>query len=351
MKKSTTSKALLIVLISSTYNLFADSSFCISNNHNTIHIIGEHHSDENCQKLQNRLQEEAMSGRIILAEEGRSFGDINQNNIFGINDDKLHLFQRAFSLYIDFALYKIIQDIIVNGDNSEVKAQLNLIKSYLQFFNSPAKDILSGINGSLQNIHKLTILLSNQEILQSFVKSHIYPTINFEKINQINENHSLETPFFLNICEDISQWMNLLKDITTDLLLQSVQNEEVSNQVITFITLFEEYVGIDIDNKINRFPTIMTDYVKYKQFDVEHIVFDLHNPVFLDNIINIFESNKSQEKPFYVIVGNGHTPFLNKELSQRGYTVKLNDIAEEAYEEFNSHMEELHKKVGEFSEL
>lgn len=78
-------------------------------------------------------------------------------------------------------------------------------------------------------------------------------------------------------------------------------------------------------------PLALLDTMNFDKF-IDNIKFNDRNHVFLRNIIQIFEDNKFQEKPFYVVVGAGHAPFLYEKLVKKGYEVRMNNWAQDAYD-------------------
>ncbi|PWU06942.1 MAG: hypothetical protein C5B43_01055 [Verrucomicrobia bacterium] len=318
------------IILLSYFNLFAVESD-INKEPNTIHLIGEIHDDKECIKFKDALKKDANDEKIILALEGWGFREDNKNheccNVFGIEDLQIVCMNEAFDGYIAFNFYKSMQDLINEEDilGDILEDFLTITQKRLDRFSDPESALMSYITGDHPH----------SDLLKNFCDANnsLMDWIACKKANQLNKKQLFRTPDFLKVCEDISLWIDLFKDITHSFLHTIVQKKTISqlmqNEIISYMTKFEEYAIMDLEKRRNLLLTLINDHDKAFNFMVDSLCFGLRNPIFLKNIISIFENNKSQEKPFYVIIGAGHAPFLYKELKQQGYNIEFNNLAAE----------------------
>lgn len=146
-----------------------------------------------------------------------------------------------------------------------------------------------------------------------------------EEITKLINAHSLEKPFFLNIHSNISEWIQYFKD-HIDTSYKIITDKYQHTSLEKRGTLFPHLEYIDMH------PVTIHKFLEMILLDINdninHVMLDIRNQIFLKNIIDIFENNKSQNKPFYVIVGSAHTPFLYEELIEKGYQVKLKNYTD-----------------------
>lgn len=296
-----------------------------SNSHNIIYLIGEIHNDPKCIKFKEQLKQEAISTNIILALEGIWLGQeymyfeesINNSNIFGIEEKNAYKLTETFYLYP----YILLQSLIEKYDS--YKSQAKKAKNEL----SSSERILEMISFLVCHDYGFDSLnKGNEEVLSSLwefiYKYDLYTGNRREKIAKIVNAYSSERPFLLSIYPHIDAWINLYKD-TIDLYYDYITKE---NQQIIASELRYPLFKASKDMILNPFG---------KASDIFYNdMVNIRNHIFLKNIISIFENNKAQNKPFYVVVGVAHTPFLYKELKEKGYEVKLNDHAQEAYNQY-----------------
>lgn len=352
MKKIIKTVIISVVIILLKCYAFADDFSSPIGDHNTIYIEGERHDNKECIKRKDQLKQEARDKRIILAMEDRSFGknldNIFGSKIFGIEELDLYYLSFVCDFYIEFALYKILKGVIALNENDPIIQTteiINSIKVDLEIprivFSAPSriKRALHAMMGALLylDIDNLKILYPNsEEVLDGFAKAGLVPRKRTNSFYQLVKDHSSETPFFLNICKDISQWVNLFKDLTDLYLKRVVQNKLISantaKQLMIYVTQIEEYLKMDVDLQRSLLIAILEEYKTSTYFVTDEITQASRDHAFLKNIINIFEDNKLQEKPFFAIVGAAHVPYLYEELRSRNYDVKLNEWAQAAYD-------------------
>lgn len=331
--KTTLLRAIIILakITLSICNLTANDSCLINKEYEPIYLVGEEHDNEECISLKKSLRVEAENGGIILALEGSLFSVGDNSSIFGIEEQNIYYASWALLYYGYFALYKIIQDVISSGDSEQTIENSEIINTFnthrgLRYVSKSWETMISTIKKI--GTDNWATISNNEDIIKCFSR------IDLTKLDQFTETFSFETPFFLNLCEDVSLWINLFKDVTNfyiHAVTESAQiSPDVTDQVITYMKQFEEYLKMDIDIKRSALPAIWNRYLKFQQ--TEDVVLTPRNHVFLENIATIFEKVKSQKKPLYVVIGSAHAPFLYEALIQRGYSIKLNDWAQLEYD-------------------
>lgn len=303
-----------------------------------IHIVGESHVDPICIEFKNRLINKARNNKIILALEGDEFKLVD-SNIFGIEEKTLHKFAISLLLYQQPILHKIW----VNSKKSELNSDLKgiLDKSFIN---------ASG-NGPITNFQSIyTLLVSlqsddneyindiwnrNPEIMESLLEFSLNKNIQ-KRNRELTKGHSLEKPFFLNIHPDISLWIDFLKDLSHLSCIKVMENEgHISQNIIDELLIykkdFEDFANMETEIVLQKLDSLKLLLDNLKDCFYSSIAVNIRNQIFLKNIISIFESTKSQKKPFYIIVGAAHTPFLYEELKLKGYEIKLNNRAQTTY--------------------
>lgn len=308
-------------VISSISSLFSNEYS--GKNDNVIYLIGEDHDNPECLQIKDQLLKDTQNGKIILALEGREFVQKNNNNIFGIENLYSKLLVDSWGFHQQFVMYKISQDL-----GPEILALMPSIKKAFNIFFSFPSEKLNMLYAPLHHIDELqNIYNKNPEIIGEFVKLYKLndssPSSYKKTISKYLKNHSFETPFFLNIYPDISLWINLFTDymiffVEKINLLNEGIDPHTLNTVIDYIEKIKNGLKSKNYSYFNEIPN-------FEKFFVENITMNHRNQVFLKNIVSIFEENKLQEKPLYVIVGYKHIPFLNEALKQKGFQVKLND--------------------------
>lgn len=390
-------KVALVIITSLIYNLCAND-FCYHNkDENVIHLIGEDHIDQECIKLRNFLKNESNSENIILALES-IFSNQKEGRIHGIEEGNLYILSNAWSIYKYLVLYKIthnfmnldkepsgwtwLHDMYLTlyksmqeaiGQSKEKIDFLELCPSYHFDIDNEFDHLFSIVNyaKNFQELH-----LNNKEILDVFESFNIFQIIDFIKnlkqngqqvsnneeenivflikAKKFNEFMKIESkePRFLRLHDNIFQWINLFKDIVVIYLQENYQKGiitlDLMNQGIACVDQLQKYVEIDLEKNPDAISSIKEEY-KLK-FNVlwKELTMVLRDQAFLKNIINIFENNKYHKKPFYVIVGALHIPFLYEELMSHGYTVELNDWAQVEYEKY--YIEELKNPKKSYDE-
>ncbi len=309
--------------------------------HTVIHLIGDNHRDPNHIKYKQKLLKEAENEKIFLLQEGRSFNE-KDNFIFGIEDENMHGLTSACNYYMQFALYKIIKNIDSLKDQSPLPERGLLQKVFNTFFHDSLGILLDMHNILAHASNHIEVIYSkNQEIITTFynlqdLKSS--PLDYDKKLTELVKNHSFEKPFFLNMHANISDWINLFKDIINLYNEILIDNEEFShntkNQVTDYIKKIQEYVNMDAKALNNMRSRVWADFVDFQKYNTNVFAIDYRNHIFLKHVLNIVENNKSHEKPFYIIVGAMHVPFLYEELKQKSYEIELNDLAQEFYNQY-----------------
>lgn len=307
------------------------------NDNNTIHLIGESHSNQKCIEYRDQLINEAQNQEIILALEGEFNKEENVfgGNTFGIEEIYAYNLSFALILHLQVILHKIWSKTITL-EVVDKHYHTNILKlTYNGLVNDPQADlsnifILINRLGNLDNIKRM--MTRNPEIMNWFISFYkLYH--NQEEVNiaikELTKNHSPEHPYFLNINSNISAWNRFAKDLLVFYCKRAIQeNEDIAptiNQINTLLENVEEYANLEAQELIKTYIFTGSPYAHYQDV-IDLLTIDERNKIFLKNTISIFENNKSQEKPFYIIVGREHIPFLYKQLKHNGYHVELNDM-------------------------
>lgn len=315
-----------------------------SNDNNLIRLIGEYHSNPVCINYKNQLLKAEEDKKIILALEGMFFEKKTGSTLFGIEEQYTLFLATAGEYYLNFILYQIIQNMRSFKDEGWPPIINALENRFNAFFSPPENNLLRMYRffiGFIYNGDK------EDPIYRQISK--IVGRIGDEKnALKLAEGHSYESPFFLNINMDIAEWVNLFKYVI-NLCCQELilKNEQIStrtlNEVITLVVRMQEYANIIDDKKLNEIlPVAIKDIFSFGNI-INNIRLHHRNQIFLKNIISIFEENKAQKKPFYVIIGVAHAPFLYEELTAKGYRVMLNDLAQISY---NKHLVKLEESLN-----
>lgn len=307
-----------------------------------IHLIAENHLDPQSIKYKKHLEAKALNKEIILAEEGGFFNTENEY-IFGIEDKNTYILTFAWDLYHGFALYKIAERI-----ENEVLADGTKRGAVIQLSPSRAlRNMLMCLN--LNTIYD-KIYQDNKQIMVKIGKLYLLrknqPLDYQNTIDLLANNHSANTPFFLTIDDNLSAWFNLFKDIVNTCYNDAANENQISphvtNQITSLMTNVEHCLKLNPTTQRNKILTASMDIMtQFNDLDQE-ITLNQRNHIFLRNIISIFENNQSQEKPFYVIIGLDHSPFLYEQLKQKGYQVELNEIGQITY---NNYLEKSSEKA------
>lgn len=352
---------LLVAIWSSHILLAQKDNQSVNKDSNAIYITGEYHYDPECEELKKVLRKKARNEKIIFADESLFFDEKRIHKVFGIEERHLYYLVPAWRNYMDFALYKIIQDTLsLNEDSFEIDTpeMLKFFKNELQIAYPSAYHRLKLILLALLNVDNggVSIYPTNKEIIDSLASiTKLEPLLNIDQcardplnsnineevllslknITQFIENHSFEKPYFLNLHSDIDQWIKLFKDLSFAYFQEiPLQDDETFQQILnlaqTYSEKIQEYIKMDAETKLRMLPIIKEDYYKWASLDIE-IMKNLREKGFLKNTIKIYENNKWKNKPLYVSIGLAHAPFLYEELKKLGYNVQLNDLAQSSY--------------------
>lgn len=340
MKKSITKSIAFIAITLSLNSLFSTDikSNINNNNPNVIYLCGENHQDSECINFRNQLLVEAKKENIILAREGRYLEEVELNS-FGIEDKNAYQLMMACYVYYHIALYKIshnIRAIDLLGANE--------LKKHTTNYFVPSGAMFDRIVCALfdNNLNSTSVMSNknNKRITKKLNQLHdLFLAKGEQGIAKILNNNSLETPFFLNIHPNIDHWLKFFNDVLNlyceTLIIENETNTlalESISQIATTIEKIKEYCDMDKDSF--DAAKIATMFKNLGEYSTSFLKSNLRNVIFLKNIIYIFENQKSQEKPFYAIIGARHVPFLYKELIQKGYQVELNNLGQAAYDHY-----------------
>lgn len=307
-----------------------NESEALSKQHDCIYLIGEKHDELLDIDQKDLLLHLANEEKIILAIEGLS-QDENENNnhLFGLEETYMKQIINGLK-YWGFFLFRFqqkkifeigIESPFLGADEYDLNFIISIIENY---FN----DVLLRTKYP-KEIQLLIPQLTKNKVLKNIRESKFDRDLiisNFFGKNSIDDN------FYNNLTDNYLDWHELFKRIVA-----YWQNECVTSSCLTSELLFNiSNVIIDYENiytAINHskdnpsfLVEILLNLLKiHKKLD--KFALELRNEIFLPNICDAFNKTQSSKKPFFVLVGLEHVPYLEKELSKKGYNVKINDKA------------------------
>lgn len=320
--KSLSIVSVIILLIN---NLFADNfETCLNEDRKIIHLIGEDHEHPTSKELEKKLMKKAEANQIILAQEGIILEPLMESIVFGIEEKYSFIFVGALKFYIELIQYKIIKNIIPSDSSLDIE-QLK------DFFSPPLKKIRT-MYYLFENMdgHYDSLYIKNAKIMVEFFNwFKLNEEARDRKFSSLIKNHSFEKPFFLNMHDYFAEWIDMFQHMIDICAKEMVhQNKQIFLNKLDRLTKDITRIQDTMDDKNSAL--FLADLAKIQSYLIElndEITLNYRNKIFLNNIISVFESTKTQKKPFYVIVGAAHAPFLYRELKRGGYEVELNDLA------------------------
>lgn len=292
------------------------------NDHNTINLIGQtqsyaHMGIENIKKDYPELASGIEKNTITFALQGKVYN----KEAFGIEDPHIFNFALAYTYY-----YHLVKFLVIKNFSNEYK-QSEIHSILLQNFNQIFPSFIAGKK-----------LISWSELLDSLpsgadrkalykkypeITRHLTNTLRLrsnpieqdaaQKIGESIKTHSFETPFFMTLHPDLSQWINFFKDLVNLYGKKAMIHHTETiyqNAIKEIIDHINQIDYEQIPENTNLFDRLFHD-----------IMYDLAPPISLKNIINIFENAQSQEKPFYLMVDETQVLFFHEQLTQKGYKV------------------------------
>lgn len=354
---------ILVITTLSICNLIGDD-FCYNLNkeRDVIHLIGENHEHAECIRYKNFLKKEAKGENIILAMESISFAEI-EDDVLGIEEYSLYQMFHAYEHYMYVCLYKIEQDLLALNKEFKI-ADKGIVD--LSLIDPDLYNAFLDMCKVIKHPYDLNTLPSNhREILETIESLGIFQMydillkqkmddLDFQcldndkrdamistsaKLKELKKIESMESkkPIFLRVHDNIFRWINLMKEVFKSYLQENYQKEllpsDMMHQGLEYLDQLCKYVEMNFEENPEAISNISEDYkLKFYPF-WDKLVLSLRDRAFLKNIVNIFENNKWQQRPLYVIVGGHHVPFIYEELMKLGYKVELNDWIQIEYEE------------------
>lgn len=298
---------------------------------NTIILIGEDHYDPEHIKVKEDFFGLARANEIILVLENRGFGEI-EPNVFGIEDISVHSFTIALEDYSNLMMYKIMTTCPISISTIEA-IKVYKQKKFVEDFSPP--EMIFKVMISIIGTVALDLFKKHPDILQKFyVLNKLQNTVPEKyksKLLELVQGHSYEKPFFLKVHNNIIHWLALYKEMAGHFLRQVEEDRRISFEKISewrgYIEGIEKYEKMSAE-ELSR---VMKGAEDTTEFPFENYTYeisvDIRNQIFIDNIASLFEQYNLKEKPFYVIVGLSHIPFLYTKLEEKGYTVMMNEAA------------------------
>lgn len=316
---------------------------------NIIYLIGELHDDDECIKFRNLLKERAKNKEIILAHVGTPFNSQTVFDAFGIEDKYVQVLGKAWEFHTMLSVYKVLKDIRSVSDEETLLMVNSLKDALINIHLSPAWYIFEQMNGIFLQMGKPLLQRypdpSSRAIIGKFWQlenlRESSPKLHSKRIPQLVKDHSFEKPFFLKLYNGISQWTDLFRDLFEFCAIEVMSNNKDFSlsrmeEASLYMTRFQNYLKMNIaqmnaEELDATLSAVIADANKVFELK-EDMALNERGPILLKNIISTFEKNKSQKKPFYVIIGHRLTPLLYEGLRQRGYEVEMNKMGQKTYE-------------------
>lgn len=303
-----------------------------------IHLIGELHNDENDINQKKLLIELSKSNELILALEGED-KDLNET-IFGLEELRINSIGSALMLYVDLFRHMLYKKMIsVSGDINRVSSlksgyskkfrnpeyifndNLTIISSYLRIAVFEKRDSKEyAFFESQVKINKLLEVMINYRFGQDA------SIMNFIGKNTVDDNFydnisNGPQDFYVLLRRIVAYWK---KELTISSIMPNALLLRLKHMLIDFDKLYADIENSKSQHELNEIMVKLTDIQKGI---VNQITLDLRNEIFLDKICSAYEKTQNVGKPFFVVVGIDHIPFLEEKLSQKGYRVQVNNRA------------------------
>lgn len=301
-----------------------------------IYLVGELHNDKDDVNQNSLLIQLANAGQILLATEGQV--DDSSETLFGLEELNTRCIAgslTSLSAFFTHILYKKIVNtfgpVVLDGESFNTKryhemngdpeynlrCHLWLIYTYLETAVIEQTDPEEvAFFESLQS-NKLVATLGKFQL-------GLDPSImNYTGKNSFKDN------FYDNMSSEYKDWYVLLKRITNywkaKLTTSSMMSDAISLNLEHIIMEIDD-LYVDIENLKNQseLKVTMEKFFRFKRL-TDQITLDLRNEVFLIKICSIYEKIQHSYKPFFVLVGVYHVPFLREGLLKKGYRVAVND--------------------------
>lgn len=310
-----------------------------------IHLIGETHTDSQDISQKNLLETLANEGKLILGLEGKSqeVGQEIDSPIFGLEDRLIYdlstaldniiylvfhaTFKRAVAIDCvpDFYTRDNYSDTFANNDH-RLSLALSTISHYLS--DVFEKEDLEEIQFISSEIAYNKVLINYKEARDKEKRGMLkFEESMFKYLgsNQFDDN------FYDNLSNGKLMDWNVLFNRHIDYLLKKHEVDAKTREDIS--------AALDIMNgsfiQLKHFTNDPNDHFNLEEIferlvDVKEGVSNnlqshSRNQSFLDNIKKQFSKKRDLNKPFFVIVGADHVPYLKEQLSAQGIPVFVND--------------------------
>lgn len=304
----------------------------------TIHLIGEQHQNKRCIETKNNLKKLAANNSIILALEGLSYQSPEKSpNIYGLEDPLIQKLITNSQLLTIFLMHAVIQDLSQYPLNEKlIHQQKEIIYNFFIHIETRLDDLIYAITDTI-SVETTSIYQNNQELLTDIKNKILTPlSQNTNIIPTLLENHSLDNPFFLNINDNIFLWITLFIDTTNYYL--NITQDQVPQEFINYFKNFNNEAN-NYFKQTNQPKKLTHIYVfihqLYNLFNLidNELIYNLRNTIFLKNTLTLLQSLNLSEKPFYLIVGTNHIPFLYKSFIDLSYNTEINDYGQVTHNE------------------
>lgn len=323
------------------YHRIESENDAINKKSGCIYLVGEDHTAEDDIIQKHLLKKLALNGRIILALEGELV-DFNET-LFALEEVKISNINSSLISLKNLFMHMLYKKFVERFGNSlNGKTMMNKEK-YSSMFDSPGYMLDSSLKLISSYLH-IAILKKHDSQEIAFLKSQSkVKLIDILKKSHFGQDASIMSyigknsfydNFYDNMSDDYKEWYVMFKRIAmywyNELLVSSIVTKElligIKNIIIEFDNL---YLAIEKANSEPQLETILIKLNRIDEWVIEQIAMYLRNQIFLKKICTIYESTQDLDKPFFVIVGANHIPFLQEKLSEKGYCVEVNNRTRE----------------------
>lgn len=312
----------------------------LSKEEEVVYVIGEVHNNKRDIFQKTMLKQLAEEGKIILGLEGenRDWERPPTSTAFGLEEpfwlngsvalsNLIDLFDyTAWKKFVSFENLSNEDDmyskmISVEEQKHRMKLMLKNIQEYLKvavLIKKDPKEVsffsmqVSKNNRVLMNI--ANALYENEEAFDDydgdFYKKHL-------------GRNSIDDNFYNKLSRNSDEWFVLIKRMG-QYFIKNISDKVMQkrlNSVLSKLSKF--YKEIEEAKDVSEIPFERLRGIRIREIDP--LILGLRNEVFLKNIQQAYNEKKHLKKPFFVIVGRGHVPFLRRELMARGFEVVVNE--------------------------
>ncbi len=311
----------------------------VSKKAGVIYLIGEKHDDKDDIKQKSLLKEAAEKDKILLALEGEveDFG----GTLFGLDELNMLSIGNSLNSLIDLYRHMLYKKIVDTVGVAMIDEDLISKEGYSEMFSNPRytlscylKLISSYLKTAVHEKHDPKEIKFFQSQIQSNKLFGVFLKYKLGKdpaiMDFIGEN-SIDDNFYDNMSDGCQNWYVLLRRIATYWQRELGASSSIMSEALLatlediIVTLDKLYSDIDDFHTEFELGIIMDKLGDINTEIVERISLGLRNDIFLFRICSAYEKTKNSNKPFFVVIGNRHVPFLKEELLKKSYPVEIND--------------------------